>query len=157
MPNYHEIGHRVQEEVALALASALPGGELKRQVARATGRSPESIRDYCKTGRLLAPLDVIREALDLTVHPALFAVMETERYHLVPKVCGDGLTVDSILLQAAQKAAAGGRVQDAIARAMDPEGPGGAEFTRAEKAEALEAIDEAARRLAALREGIKKL
>ena len=157
MSNFSRIGAQVQEETALALASALPGGQMKRRVGRATGRDPEYVRECCKTGRRNAPIDVLREALDQTAHPALFALFETELYHMVPKISGDEVSVDSILLLAAQKAGASGRVQEVIAQAMDPDGPGGSGFTSSEQAEALETIDAAARKLAALREGIEKL
>ena len=157
MPHFSDIGRLVQEETSLALAQALTGGELKRRVARATGRTVESIQEFCKNGRLNAPIDVLREALDLTGHPALFEVFATGRYHMVPKICGDDVTVDSILLLAAQKSGASGRVNDVLARALDPDGPGGAGFTTAEKAESLETIEEAGRKLAALKQAIETL
>lgn len=155
MPNFGPIGAQVQEHTALALATALPGGRLKRLVAQATGRSPDYVRECCLIGRLYPPLDVLQAALDLTEDPALFNLFETERYHMVPKAQA-GITTDDLLLLLARKGAAGGRVQEVFARILDPESEGGSGITNPERAEAKEALGRLKRQVALLEEALEK-
>ncbi len=147
MPHFSDVGSRVQEQTAVALSTALPGGRLKRLVGELTGRGADYIRECCLAGRRNAPIDVLQEALDQTGHPALFRLFETERYHMVPKV--EVETDDETLLrQAVKLGGKAGRVQEIIAQILDPDSPGGAEITRDEADAAIEALDALIRKAA---------
>ena len=127
MPHFSDIGRLVQEETSLALAQALTGGE--PQAPGGPGHGPYR-----------------------GVHPGVLQKRTAERPHRCapggpgpdrppgpvrglrdralphgPPICGDDVTVDSILLLAAQKSGASGRVNDVLARAWTRtgrEGPG---------------------------------